>query len=270
MYIQAQGHRCYCYTGGKPFNPNQPTVVFIHGVLSDHSVWAWQSRYFAHHGWNVLAVDLPGHGKSAGPAPTSVASAAGFIRALLDALAIEQAALVGHSWGSLIALEAAALLAERASHLALIGTAFPMKVSPALLASAQQTPEKAMAMVQQFSRATLAPPLAAGAWVHGAGMALGRQLLARNPQENVFQQGFIACDSYENGLQAMGKASCPTLFVLGTQDQMTPPKAAQSLIDTARATGKTVTIELLNTGHNHMSETPEAVLLSLCHFLQQS
>jgi pimeloyl-ACP methyl ester carboxylesterase len=65
MNYTVNSHATYCYTGGKAFDANKPTVVFIHGVLNDHSVWILQSRWFANHGWNVLAVDLPGHGRSA-------------------------------------------------------------------------------------------------------------------------------------------------------------------------------------------------------------
>ena len=108
-------------------------MVFIHGVLNDHSVWILQSRYLAHHGWNVLAIDLPGHCKSDGEAPASVEAAADFIGQLMDAAGIQQAALVGHSWGSLIALETAARLKDRITHAVLVGTAFPMKVTPALI-----------------------------------------------------------------------------------------------------------------------------------------
>ncbi|MCE2879742.1 MAG: alpha/beta hydrolase, partial [Comamonadaceae bacterium] len=136
MQLEVLGARTYLYTGGKPFNPAQPTVVFIHGVLNDHSVWILQSRYLAHHGFNVLAVDLPGHGRSEGEAPASVEQAADFVQAMLDAAGVQRAALVGHSWGSLIALEAAARLKERISHAALVGTAFPMRVSAALLEAA--------------------------------------------------------------------------------------------------------------------------------------
>ena len=102
------GHKTYCYTGGKPFDAAKPTVVFVHGVLNDHSVWILQTRYFAHHGWNVLAPDLPGHCRSDGEPPRSVEEAAGFVLALLDAAGVKQAALVGHSFGSLTAMEAAA------------------------------------------------------------------------------------------------------------------------------------------------------------------
>ena len=180
MELLVKGARTYCYTGGQVFNPVKPSVVMIHGVLHDHSVWAMQSRWFAHHGWNVLAVDLPGHCRSAGAAPQSVEEGAEFVIALLDALGIQRAALVGHSWGSLIALEAAARLGNRATHLALVGTAWPMKVSPALLDAALNEPKKALRMVNVFSRSTLsAPPsaLGPGTWVFGAQMALGRHVL---------------------------------------------------------------------------------------------
>lgn len=270
MELLVNGHPTFCYTGGKPFNPAQPTVVLIHGVLNDHSVWAMQSRYLAHHGWNVLAVDLPGHCKSAGPAPASVEEAADFIIALLDAVGAPRAALVGHSWGSLIALEAAARLQERASHLVLVGTAFPMKVSPALIEASLNEPEKALRMVNVFSRSTLcAPPtaLGPGTWVFGASMALGRRVLRSNREVNLFHRGFVACDSYAGGEAAIARITCPVLFALGAQDQMTSPKAALGLIAKAHESGKQVQVIHLTVGHHQMTETPEELLQALRGFL---
>jgi len=255
MELIVNGAKTYCYTGGKAFDPAKPTVVFIHGVLNDHSVWILQSRYLANHGWNVLAVDLPGHCRSAGEAPETVEQAADFIAALLDAANVPRAALVGHSWGSLIALEAAARLKERISHLVLVGTAFPMK---------------ALTMINVFSRSTLAAPpsvLGPGTWVYGAGMALGRRVLASNRQVNVFHRGFKACDSYANGENAVQAITCPVLFLLGAQDQMTMPKAAQGLMTKAREAGKTVQVVKLPVGHHQMSETPDETLFALRDFL---
>jgi pimeloyl-ACP methyl ester carboxylesterase len=268
----AAGHdyEAYAYTGGKAFDAAKPTLVFIHGVLNDHSVWILQTRYLAHHGFNVLAVDLPGHGRSGGDAPASVEEAAEFIEALLDAADIKQAGLIGHSWGSLIALEVAAKLKDRITHLALVGTAFPMKVSPALIEASLNEPMKALKMVNVFSRATLAAPpsaLGPGTWVYGASMALGRRVLASNTAVNLFHRGFVACDSYANGLVAMTGVTCPVLFVLGESDQMTPPRAAKSLVDQAKAHGKKFTVANVSMGHHQMSEAPEETLNALKQFL---
>ena len=271
MELIVNGHTSYCYIGGKPFDAGQPTVVFIHGVLNDHSVWALQSRYLANHGWNVLAVDLPGHCRSDGEAPSSVEEAADFIAALLDAADVRRAALVGHSWGSLIALEAASRLKDRVSHLVLVGTAFPMKVSPALLDASLNEPEKALTMINVFSRSTLAPPpsaLGPGTWVYGANLALNRRVLASNTQVNVFHRGFKACDSYANGEAAIRAIACPVLFLLGAQDQMTPPKAAQGLIAAALNAGKAVQIKSLAVGHHQMTEAPDETLFAMRDFLK--
>jgi pimeloyl-ACP methyl ester carboxylesterase len=271
MYIQVNGAQTYCYTGGKPFDAAKPTVVFIHGVLNDHSVWTLQSRYLAHHGWNVLAVDLPGHCKSKGEAPASVEAAADFVAALLDAVSVQKAALVGHSWGSLIALEAAARLKERVSHLVLVGTAYPMKVSPILIEAAQNDPMKGIQMINVFMRSTIAAPpsaLGPGTWVFGSSTALGRRVLASNSEVNVFHRGFVACDSYANGEQAATQVTCQVLFLLGSIDQMTQPKAAQGLIQTARDAGRSVQVVNLPVGHHQMTEAPDQTLVAIRDFLK--
>ena len=270
MHFEVSGARIYAYNGGRPWRAGQRTAVFIHGVLNDHSVWILQSRYLAHHGWNVLALDLPGHGRSGGEPPTTVERGADFIGELLDAAGVERAALIGHSWGSLMALEAAALLGERISHAALVGTAFPMRVSAALLQAAQEQPLKAIAMINQFSRSTLAPPpsaLGPGTWVDGASIALNKRILAGNREVNLLHGGFLACDRYAGGMEAISKLSCPLLFVLGQVDQMTPPKAAQGLIDQARSAGKSVQVSMVPVGHHEMNEAPEGTLKALRLFL---
>ncbi|MCG2592963.1 alpha/beta hydrolase [Ramlibacter sp. XY19] len=266
MELQVNGAPTFVYSGGKPFDAAKPTVVFIHGVLNDHSVWILQTRYFAHHGFNVLAPDLPGHAKSGGEAPKSVEEGADFVLALLDAAGVQQAALVGHSFGSLIALEAAARAPQRITRIALVGTAFPMKVTPALLDNAQNNPEKAIAMVNTFSHSMMAPPpsaLGPGTWLYGGSRALMRRVLASNTKVNVFHRGFVACDSYANGEAAMAQVQCPVLFLLGRSDAMAPPKAAQGLQAKARD-GRTVLVEA---GHQMMTEAPDAVLFALKDFL---
>jgi pimeloyl-ACP methyl ester carboxylesterase len=271
MELVVNGAKTYCYTGGKAFDKAKPTVVFIHGVLADHSVWILQTRYMANHGWNVLAIDLPGHCRSEGEAPSSVEEAASFLSSLLDAAGLRQAALVGHSWGSLIALEAAARLKDRISHLVLVGTASPMTVSPVLLEASLHDPEKAIRMINVFSRNTLAPPpasLGPGTWVYGAFVALNRRVLRSNPKVNVFHRGFMACNAYANGENAIAQVTCPILFLLGAQDQMTQAKAAQPLVDKAMQAGKRFKVTYLALGHHQMSETPDETLFAIRDFLK--
>ena len=267
MDLTVNGYATYCYTGGKPLDTAKPTVVFIHGVLNDHSVWILQSRWFANHGWNVLAVDLPGHCRSEGPPPASVEDAAQFIVALLDAAGVQRAALIGHSFGSLIALETAARAPERVSHLALVGTAYPMGVSSALLDGALNDPMRAIDMVNTFSHSMLAPPpssLGPGTWLYGSSRALMRRVLASNTTVNVFHTGFKACNDYAGGEAAMAAVQCPVLFLLGAADQMTPPRATKALT-TLAPTAQVVTVQA---GHALMLEAPDATLFALRDFLR--
>ena len=137
MELVVDGRKAYAYTGGKPFDPTLPCIVFVHGALHDHSVWILQSRWFAHHGHAVLAVDQPAHGRSDGPPLASVEALADWTLALLDAAGVARADFVGHSMGSLVGLEAAARAPLRVNHLVMVATAYPMKVSDALLATAK-------------------------------------------------------------------------------------------------------------------------------------
>ena len=137
MYLNVDGQRAY--TGGKPFDPALPCAVFVHGAQNDHSVWGLQTRWFAHHGYSVLAVDLPGHNRSEGPPLATVEQMADWIAALLRAAGVEAPALVfGHSMGSLIALECAARHADAVRAIGMLATAYPMKVSDALLDAAAE------------------------------------------------------------------------------------------------------------------------------------
>jgi pimeloyl-ACP methyl ester carboxylesterase len=254
-------HTAYAYTGGKAFDPALPCVVFIHGALHDHSVWTLLARWFAQHGHSVLAADQPGHGRSGGPPLASVEDLADWTLALLDAAGAKQAALVGHSMGSLIALEAAARAPERITRLAMLGTAYPMKVSEALLSTARDNPLKAIDMVNAFSISTTAAKPSypgPGMWLHGSNRALMRRTQAAQTGLNLFHHDFTVCDRYANGLQAAAQVRCPVSLVLGQSDQMTSPKMTGELAAALKA--RVVTVA---SGHNLMAEAPDAVLAAV-------
>lgn len=264
MKLPVDGHEAYAYTGGKAFDPALPCVVFIHGALNDHSVWTLLARWCAHHGYGVLAVDLPGHGRSGGQPLTSVEAIAAWLHKLLGAAGVQKAALVGHSMGSLIALEAA----TRASTLVMVGTAYPMKVSEALLATARDKPEAAMAMVTAFSHSiSSAKPgyPGPGAWLRGGSMALMRRLQGRQAAINLFENDFQVCDRYVGGEAAAARVDCPVHFILGTQDQMTSPKQTSLLAGLLKPR-----VHMVPAGHALMAEAPDAVLAALRASLQPS
>ncbi|HUG21170.1 alpha/beta fold hydrolase [Piscinibacter sp.] len=262
MRIDVNGRQAYAYTGGKPFDPTLPCLVFIHGALHDHSVWTLLARWAAHHGHAVLAVDQPGHGRSEGPPLADVEALADWVLALLDAADVQQAALVGHSMGSLIALEAAARAPQRITRLVMIGIAYPMKVSDTLMTTAREAPLKAIDMVNAFSHSTTAAKPSypgPGTWLHGANQALMRRMQASGPQEgNLFLHDFGVCDRYAHGLEAAAQVRCPVTFILGEHDQMTTPKATRDIASALNAKVRT-----LPGGHSLMSEVPDAVLNAL-------
>ena len=268
MILSVHGRTAFAYTGGKPFDPALPCVVFVHGALHDHSVWTLLARWCAHHGHGVLALDLPGHGRSAGPVLGTVQALGAWLIALLDAAGVQQpgqATLVGHSMGSLIGLEAAAQAPARIARLVMVGSAYPMKVSPALLETAASAPLKAIDMVNAFSISTLAAKPSypgPGMWLHGANRALMRRTLAGAQATgcavNLFHHDFSVCDRYDQGLQAAARVSARATMVLGSQDQMTPPRAARDIAAALKA--RVVT---LASGHSLQAEAPEALLEAL-------
>ncbi len=268
MNIDVNGQSAHVYTGGKPFDPALPCVVFIHGALHDHSVWTLLSRWCAHHGYGVLALDLPGHGQSAGPVLPSVEATADWLLALLAAAGVQrdgQATVVGHSMGSLIGLEAAARAPALVGRLVMVGTAYPMKVSDALLTTARDAPLKAIDMVNAFSISTLAAKPSypgPGMWLHGSNRVLMRRSLA-GPNAtgcavNLFHHDFSVCDAYTGGLDAAAKVTAKVTMALGHFDQMTPPRATRDIAAALKAK-----VVMLNSGHSLQAEAPDELLAAL-------
>lgn len=262
MELVVNDRKAYAYTGGKPFDAGLPCVVFVHGALHDHSVWNLLARWFAHHGHAVLALDQPGHGRSEGPPEPSVEALADWTLAALDAAGASRAAVVGHSMGSLIGLEMAARAPQRVTRLAMIATAYPMKVSDALLGTAREQPLRAIDMVNAFSHGSIASKPSfpgPGMWLHGSNRALMRRMLAGATSLpagiNLFEHDFRVCDAYANGLQAAAQVRCPVTFVLGDRDQMTSPKATREIAAALHAN-----IVTLPAGHSLMTEAPDGVL----------
>lgn len=252
----------YAYTGTRALDPAQPTIAFVHGAAHDHSVWALQSRYFAHHGFNVLALDLPGHGRSGGAPLESVEALADWLATALPAFGVDRAHLVGHSLGSLVALDAAGRHAEHVASISLVGTSVPMGVSDALLDAARDAPATAIAMITQWSHAPAS--LLGGAATPGFWLPGGNTALMGRAAPGVLYRDLANCRAYTAGLDAAGRVTCPTQLILGSRDLMTPAKATQALREAIPSARVTV---IDGAGHAMLSEAPDAVLAALRQFL---
>ena len=265
MKITVNGKSGFAYTGTRDFNAALRTAVFIHGAANDHSVWSLQSRYFAFHGWNVLALDLPGHGQSDGPPSPTISDYSKWVAEFLDALGVRAAVVVGHSMGSLTALELSARRPDLVGKLALFGTNVPMAVGDVLLDAARDDEDKARRMIVEWSFAPASQlgnnHAAPGMWLPGNSLALMRRMA-----KGVLHTDLTACKRYSKGLDAAKTVSVPALVVIGTRDMMTSPKGAQGVI----AALPDVCVETLaEAGHSMLSEAPRQVLDTLWKFANE-
>src|SRR3984957_13898285 len=258
MQLSVNGTDIFAATGGRTFDASERAIVFLHGAGFDHTTWALHSRWFAHHGYGVLAPDLPGHGRSAGTPLPTIADMADWTAALLDAAGAATARLVGHSMGSLIALETAARHPAKVSALSLIGTAATMTVGPDLLQAAETGDHAAIDMVSIWGlgyQAELGGSLAPGLWMHS-----GAQRVLENGRPGVLFNDLSACNAYTNALNAAAQVTVPTTLVLGERDMMTPAKAGKAL---AAALPNSRTVVLRGAGHMMMVERPDELLAAL-------
>ena len=262
MDFSVDGRKAYAYTAAHELDASRPSLLFVHGAGLDHSWWGLQSRYFGYHGWNVLACDLPGHGRSEGPPRQSIGECAEWAIKLLDSARVGKASVVGHSMGSLIALECAARFPDRVERIALLGTAFPMNVSDAFLEAARNNDQSSYDMETIWGHA----PKAAFGANPNPGMSMYGDTLARLARlaPGVLHVDLKACKEYASGLESAARIKCPAMVIMGGNDMMTPPKAAASLV---KALSGATSVSIPFSGHSLMAEAPDATLDALIRFV---
>ncbi len=256
MLIEIDGRSVFAATGGRAHDANLPLVVFLHGAGMDHSVWALQSRWFAHHGFRALAADLPGHGASEGPALESIDALARWTAELVRSVG-GRARLIGHSMGALIALATAARNPEAIEGIALVGVAAKMPVHPDLMAAAKAGHHDAVDMVALWGLggpATRGGSPSPGLWMLGG----AERLLERGA--GALHADLAACNGYAEAETDAVRVKSPAALVLGERDMMTPARSGLALAQ--RIAGSRATV-IPGAGHMLMTERPDETLEAL-------
>ncbi len=258
MEVSLAGAPVFLADHGKGFDPARPTLLFVHGAGMDHSVWPLQARHFAYRGWNALALDLPGHGRSGGEPRPSIAALADWLGELIQALGAPAVTLVGHSMGALVGLELGSRRRPRIAGLALLGAAARMPVHPDLLAAAGGPGPRAAWLICDWGFGPgghLGGHKAPGSWMMGHAM----RLLERSVGP-VLATDLAACNAYQDGLAAAAKVRCPTLVLAGEVDRMAPARQGARLAEAIKG-ARFVAIPAA--GHMLMVEQPDATLDAL-------
>jgi pimeloyl-ACP methyl ester carboxylesterase len=257
MRLIVDGKPVLASDGGGGRSADRPLAIFLHGAGMDRSVWASQTRAFPPRGLDALAVDLPGHGGSAGPALADIGALADWSLAAMSAAGAQRACLVGHSMGALVALEAAARAPERVARLALVGVGAKMPVHPDLLAAAEANDHAAIDMVSLWS---LGGAARGGCPTPGLWMLGGTERLLELSAPGVLHADLAACNAYRGALTAAAKVASPTTLILGERDMMTPLKSGRALAEAIL--GARIAV-LSGVGHMPMAEAPRETLAAL-------
>lgn len=258
MYTQVNGLKTFYSAGNGQFHPDQLSVLFVHGAGMDHSVWVLPSRHFARHGYNVVAVDLPGHGRSEGEAITSISQMASWLKDLLSTLGIQKTAVVGHSMGSLVALNFAANYPELTRTLVLLGTSTPMPVADMLLDAAEANDHDAIDMANIWSHSSFGQM--GGNENPGINMTMSGQRLIERSAADVFFTDLNACNAFADGEELAARIDLPAMLIMGDQDKMTSPVSAKKVADNIE---NCQVVSLSPCGHSMLSEQPNSVLDAL-------
>jgi pimeloyl-ACP methyl ester carboxylesterase len=265
MKLELNGNTVFASTGGRVFEPNDTPIWFIHGSGQNHLTFMLQGRFFANRGWNVIAADMPAHGLSNGEPLTSIQAMSDWQVALMDALDVKQAHIVGHSQGGLIALDMAYRYPDRITALSLIACAMAIPVNDALLDMAKNKESAAINAMTD--------------WGHGPDghahdhtmpgqnhLNYGVQMMAAN-ETGALYADLQSCVDYTDGAMAAAAIKCPTQVIIAQHDKMTPMKFGLKMAETLGTDNLTV---VPDAGHMLPSERPFEINRALRPFLTKS
>ena len=212
MIFQLENKNIHASDSGQGIDVNKDTIVFLHGSGLSHIVWSLAEQFFSSKNFNVLSIDLPGHGNSDGPCLNSIEKIADWLEKVFDKLKLKNLILVGHSQGCLEILEYSSRYKERLKKLVFVGGSNKMPVHPDLIELAQSGHSDAVKLMMKW------------------GYEGSKKFIGGNPVEKIIQSprdiseilavDLNACNNYSNGSEAAKVIDLPSMLIFGELDKM--------------------------------------------------
>ena len=225
-------------TGGFDFEKNKPSILLMHGSGLTHIVWSLHEQFYASQGFNVLSVDLPGHGNSEGPSLESIEKISNWVKSLINVLGIKKIIIIGHSQGSLIGIDFASRYPDLISSLVLVAGTYKMPVNQDLIDYAEAGDEKAVLLMMKWGYE--------GSKAFIGGNPVKKIINSSRDIREILAVDLNACNNYKDGKESLKKINCPTLCIFGDLDKMVPLKVGNKMAEMIKNSEKRI---INNCGH---------------------
>ena len=258
MIIDIENKNAHVSDAGQGIDSSKDTIVFLHGSGLSHIVWSLTEQFFSGKNFNVLSVDLPGHGNSEGPCLDSIEKISNWLEKVFEKLNLKNLIIIGHSQGCLEALEYSFKYKKRLKKMVLIGGSYRMPVNKDLINLASNGDSDAVKLMMKW------------------GYEGSKKFIGGNPIERIIQSprdiseilavDLIACNNYANGSEAAKAVSCPVMLVFGELDKMVNLEFGKKFADLVK---NSTTYIISGSGHMIMIEKAFEMREKILEFLNK-
>ena len=225
-------------TGGMDFDKEKPSILLMHGSGLTHIVWSLHEQFYASQGFNILSVDLPGHGNSEGPSLKSIEEISDWVKSLMNVLDIKKIIIIGHSQGCLVGIDFASRYPNLINDLVLVAGSYKMPVNQDLIDYAEAGDEKAILLMMKWGYE--------GSKAFIGGNPVKKIINSSREIREVLAVDLNACKNYKSGKESLEKINCPTLCIFGDLDKMVPLEVGNKMASMIKNSEKKV---INNCGH---------------------
>ena len=225
-------------TGGLDFDKSKPYVLLMHGSGLTHIVWSLHEQFYASQGFNVLSIDLPGHGSSEGPSLKSIEEISDWVAQLMKKLNISKINFIGHSQGCLVGIDFASRYPNQIDKLVLVAGSYKLPVNQDLIDLAEAGDEKSVLLMMKWGYE--------GSKAFIGGNPVKKIINSSREIREILAVDLNACNNYKGGKESLKKINCPTLCIFGDLDKMVPLEVGNKMAALIKNSEKKI---INNCGH---------------------